>query len=106
MPMANVMKSTVVRANGGDIGHGLGWLILILGGTAALLPFFAKQLDRATMRNLRWLSLGIGGLLLLYVLSSDASSVSVGLVVVLAGYICEGIGIRREEAPRTSAPSG
>ncbi len=105
-PMANIMKSTVVRFNGGDIGNGLGWLVRLLGVTAAVLPFFAKPLDRGTLRNLHWLSLGIGGLLVLYVLSSDVSSVRIGLVVVLIGYVCEGIAIRREDAPHSSAPTG
>ncbi|RYG65394.1 hypothetical protein EON80_17440 [bacterium] len=45
---------------GGSIGKGLGWLALVLGLTAALLPYMGRTMDLHTQRLIRFLALGGG----------------------------------------------
>jgi hypothetical protein len=84
------------RVSGGDIGHGLGWWILLLGIGAALLPFFATTLEAALQKKIILATLGIGAILLIYLLSDTFRYVSFGILLVLAGYVLELVGTLKE----------
>ena len=103
--MANAMPSVTVKIRGGDIGNGLGWIILILAVGSAMLPHIAPSLDRASLRAFRFISLGAGGVILLYLLSQDISSVAIGLLLALIGYACSALALWREEHPAAVARS-
>ena len=83
---------------GAEVQHGWGWMVLACAMTSALLPFFAKSLDQATLRLLRLLALGVGTVVLLSVVGTGIRWISFGLVAVLAGYAVEWLGLLRERA--------
>jgi hypothetical protein len=101
--MPNIQAT--VTARGGDIGHGLGWLVLLLGIAGPLLPHLVTRMDPSALRTVRWLVLGGGGFVVLYLLSQDPRAVSLGLVTVLAGYACETVALWQESRPAV-APAG
>jgi hypothetical protein len=88
--------NSTVRVSGGDIGHGLGWWILLLGIGATVLPFFATTLEAALQRKIILAALGIGAILLIYTLSDNFRYVSFGILLVLAGYVLELVGTLKE----------
>ena len=88
--------NSTVRVSGGDIGHGLGWWILLLGIGAAVLPFFATTLEAAMQKKIILAALGIGAILLIYTLSDAIRFVSFGILLVLAGYVLELVGTLKE----------
>jgi hypothetical protein len=90
------MNENTVRVSGGDIGHGLGWWILLLGIGAAVLPFFATTLEAAMQKKIILAALGIGAILLIYTLSDAIRYVSFGILLVLAGYVLEVVGTLKE----------
>ncbi|MES2657251.1 MAG: hypothetical protein V4689_01470 [Verrucomicrobiota bacterium] len=100
------VRTQSVSISGGDIQRGLGWATLAFALTAALLPYVATTLDTTTTRTIRLLCLGIGGIILLYLLTQNLRFVGIGLVMALCGYVLEGIGVFREGratgAPRIS----
>ena len=49
--------SGTVRVDGGDVTHGFGWIILLLGVLAAALPFVKLNVSRQAQRILLVLSL-------------------------------------------------
>jgi hypothetical protein len=100
MALPQLNSGLRVSAVGSEIEHGLGWMTLALALAAALLPLFAKSLDRATLRLMQMLALGVGTVILLSVVSSGIRWVSFGLVAAIAGYFIEWIGLLRE---RTAA---
>jgi hypothetical protein len=85
-----------VSISGGDIQKGLGWMALLLAGAAALIPYIAMRLDEATLRMIRMLCLGIGSLIVLYLLTNNIRYVGIGLVIAVSGYIVEIVGVVRE----------
>jgi hypothetical protein len=94
------LPDTTVQVHAGDIAHGLGWWILALGLIAAVLPFFATTLESSMQKKIILAALGIGAVLLIYVLSDAIRYVSFGILLVLAGYALEVVGTLRE---RTNA---
>jgi hypothetical protein len=97
LEMSKSMPMQSVRVRGGDIANGLGWIVLVLALTSALLPHLAPNLERASLRTFRILTLAGGGIILLYLLSQDPSSISIGLILALIGYGCAGVALWREE---------
>jgi hypothetical protein len=85
-----------VRMCGGDIAHGLGWWILLLGGAAAVLPFFATNLSGELQKKVTLGCLGVGAIILLYLFTNNLRYVSIGIVFGLAGYVLELIGTLQE----------
>lgn len=85
-----------LSVSGGDIQRGLGWVILACSLVAALMPYVATTLDAATARTFRLLSLGVGGLFVLYLLTQNPRFVGIGLVMAAGGYVLEAIGAMRE----------
>jgi hypothetical protein len=96
MPMNFSQINSTVRVSGGNIGHGLGWWILLLGIGAAVLPFFATTLEAALQKKIILAALGIGAILLIYLLSNTFRYVSFGILLVLAGYVLELVGTLKE----------
>ena len=56
----------------------------------------ATNLDAATARTVRLLCLGIGGIVILHLLTQNIRFASIGLVVALSGYVVEIAGALRE----------
>jgi len=78
---------------GGDIAHGLGWCVLLLGIVAAALPFVAANLDAQTCQKASLIALSAGAVILLYLLTRNFRFVGIGLLLGLAGYALELIGV-------------
>lgn len=97
---ANVMPlhldDGTVQIHAGDLAHGLGWWILALGITAAVLPFFATTLESSVQKKIILAALGIGAILLIYLLSDTLRYVSLGILLALAGYVLEAVGTLKE----------
>lgn len=79
-----------------DVAHGLGWWILICGVAVAVLPFVATTLSRETQKRVGWVVLGIGTVLLAYLLSNMYRSVSIGILLAVAGYALEVFGTLKD----------
>jgi hypothetical protein len=93
----NIMRSdSRVLLSGGDINHGLGWWILLLGIVAAVLPFFATNLDKQIQKKVMLACLGIGAVILIYLFTNNLKFASIGIVFGLAGYVLELIGTLQE----------
>jgi len=95
-----------VKVAGGDIPHGLGWIILVLSLGAALLPLMAHHLDAETQRTVTLVGLGTGTLMLVYLLSDSLRWVSLGMVLAAAGYFVQWVAILRRGARAVPAASG
>lgn len=93
----NIMRSdSRISLSGGDIAHGLGWWILLLGIVAAVLPFFATNLDKQTQKKVMLACLGIGAVILIYLFTNNLKFASIGIIFGLAGYVLELIGTLQE----------
>ncbi len=90
------ISSPTISVGGGDIPRGLGWVALGLALTAALLPYLAVNVDTATSRTVRMLCLGVGGFIILYLITSYFRFVGMGLMMAFCGYLLESIGVFRE----------
>ena len=105
-----IMPHASVTVRGGDVNNGLGWLVLVLGVSGALLPLFAPQTEHSVQRAARMIAIGAGGVVALYIASQDLRSASIGIVLVLAGYACQALGLWQDERPAHAAsqlhPSG
>jgi hypothetical protein len=100
MMPANAMPSHLddgtFQIHAGDIGHGLGWWILLLGAVAAVLPFLANNLDALTQKKVMLTSLGVGAVILLYLFTNAWRYASFGILLALAGYALEVVGTLKE----------
>jgi hypothetical protein len=100
MPPANMqmpipkIKTGTVRVSGADVGKGLGWIVLVGGLLSAGLAVLPQLVaDAALRRNLAIGAVIVGGATLFYVFGSSMRHVSYGIVAVVAGYFCIGIGL-------------
>jgi hypothetical protein len=93
------LKTSSITMTGGDIQRGLGWITLLLAVAAAVIPYVATNLDAATSRTARLLVLGIGGLIVVYLVTQNLRFVGVGLVIALSGYALQIAGAMRERLP-------
>jgi len=101
MPMAQSMPNVsgmmpqgmMVRISGGEIEHGLGWCILLLGVAGAALPYVAANLDSRTCQKASLVALGVGAIILIYLLTENIRVAGIGLLLVLAGYALEFFGV-------------
>ncbi len=101
MPQMNLsLPNTTVQIHAGDLAHGLGWWILALGISAAVLPFFATTLESSLQKKIILAALGIGAILLIYLLSDAIRYVSFGIILALAGYALEFVGTFKERPTR------
>ena len=101
----NQMKTPTVNISGGDISNGLGWLVLLLGLGVAALPYVAATMDVATRRMISFISLGIGGIVLLWLVSQNLRLINVGVILAVVGYAVEFLGLLNPR-PRTAVESG
>lgn len=92
--MPSFGRSTV-RMSGGDVAHGLGWIILILSASAALLPYLAPTLPTSTRRSAALLAVAASAVIGIYLLTSGFRWSEYGLWVVLGGCLVQGIGATR-----------
>jgi len=98
VPVQNAVQFAV---RGGDVQHGLGWIILAAGLIAACLPFFWTPHGGKTrqMRSAIFAALAVGSVLELYVLSGSfnaVTSIEPGFVLALAGYVILWVGTVQE----------
>ena len=101
-PGVPVLSNATVNVCGADVGGKLGWAVLLLAAACAVLPYVATGLKRATQDTLTVVGLGIGAVILLYLLSQGLRHASVGLLVVLIGYGVQFVGAVKERR----APAG
>jgi len=82
-------KIPTVDIAGGDVPHGLGWLVLALSVGVAILPFIGSNFEMQINRAVELLALSGGLIILLYLLSSNLRFLNAGIIVVIAGYLIE-----------------
>jgi hypothetical protein len=82
----NTMNLETVRISGGDVQHGLGWLVLLLGLAAAALPYLAADLNEQTRHRATLAGLGAGAIILLYLVTENLRYVNTGIFLALIGY--------------------
>ena len=82
-------KIPTVNIAGGDVPHGLGWIVLALSVGVAILPFIGSNFEMQTNRIVEFLALSGGLVILLYLLSSNLRFLNAGIIVVIAGYLIE-----------------
>ena len=79
-----------IELRGGNVGRGLGWIILLLGLAVALHPYLiTTRLDGETLQRAALVALGIGAIILMYLLSQSFRYAVVGLFIVIIGYALE-----------------
>ena len=88
--------------HGADLGHGLGWAVLVLGLAPALLPLVwpADRSHAGGLRGLTLGALGVGTVVMLYIMSLGLTAASAGLDIVVAGYGILWAGELRESVQR------
>ena len=79
------LKTPTVSYAGGDMPRGLGWAALALALGAALLPYVATALAAATARTVRLPGLGVGGFIVLYLLTQNLRFTGIGLMRTAGG---------------------
>jgi len=85
-----------ISISGGDIQHGLGWFALAFALSAAVLPYVASTLDAATAQTVRLICLGVGGIIMLYLVTTSWRFASIGLIIAIGGFVLEAAGALRE----------
>jgi hypothetical protein len=85
--------ATTISYVGGDIAHGLGWWILVLGIVAAVVPFLAANADPQICQKISLVALAAGAIILVYLVTGYFRFVSVGILLCLAGYALEFVGV-------------
>jgi hypothetical protein len=103
--LGNQMKTPTLNISGGDIQRGLGWLVLLLGLGVAALPHVATTMDAASRRMISFIALGIGGIVLLWLVTQNLRLINIGVVLVIAGYAVEFLGLLNPR-PRTAFEPG
>ena len=87
------LKSSSYHLSGGDLSHGSGWLVLLLGIGAAVSPFVARELDAYTQRTISMVGLCIGGVVLIFLITQHFDYINIGLPLALIGLVLEFAGI-------------
>lgn len=91
-------ESFIVVLDGADIKDGLGWLILLLSLGIAALPYLNLKMDRQTSQTVSFLAIGLGSLILLHLFFSSFRFISIGLLIVIAGYVLQISGLIKEKS--------
>lgn len=105
MPQMASISTKTFNISGGDISNGLGWLVLLLGLGVAALPHVATAMDAATRRMISFIALGIGGIVLLWLVSQNLRIINVGLILALAGYAVEFLGLLNPRPHGAATPA-
>lgn len=95
-----------VNITGGEVPHGLGWLVLILSLGVAALPFVTgENLNAHTQRIITLLAFGTGALVLLYLLATYVRFLSAGILLAAAGYVVELASVLKSNLPAEFLPT-
>ncbi len=100
MNLPDVFAQTVVSVAGGDVRHGLGWIVLVLGVAAAALPYLGLRTDTRLQSNLVLIVLSAGLVVLLYLLTQNLRYASIGIFLAVAGYVVQLVGVLKERLER------
>jgi hypothetical protein len=95
-PLGHLNNIVTIRIFGGDVGHGLGWLVLALGVAAAALPYFAGHVQEQARQRAILAALGVGAVILLYLVTHNLRFVSIGIFLAVTGYGLQLAGALRE----------
>jgi hypothetical protein len=95
--------SDAVTVTGGDVQHGLGWLMLALAAAVAAMPYVVPTLPLATRRSAMFLSLAAGTVIGLYLLANGWRWAEYGLWIALCGSVVQWMGAIRDS--RTASPA-
>ncbi|MBX7245743.1 MAG: hypothetical protein K1X53_09590 [Candidatus Sumerlaeaceae bacterium] len=90
------METPNLYVAGGDLQHGIGWMILILSVGVALIPFLPFPPEKPTRRFAEVGAQVFVGFLLLYIMTSSFRFLSYGFVVVLLGFALQIVGSVRQ----------
>jgi hypothetical protein len=85
-----------LHCSAGDLNYGLGWFILLLGVAAAALPYVADHLASEAQHKARLILLGLGSIILIFVLTDSLRFASIGILLGLAGYALQWVGLLKE----------
>lgn len=84
---------------GGDMQHGLGWLMLALAAIAPAMPYVVPTLPASTRRTAMFLALAAGSVMGIYLVTSGWRWAEYGLWIALAGFALQwGAAIRESRA--------
>ncbi len=93
LPSVPSLRTGNVSFSGADIQQGLGWLVLLCGAVAAFMVAVPSLIRERSLHRMLVLGfLGLGAILLLYLIGSRLRLVSYGMLVMIAAYACIGIG--------------
>jgi hypothetical protein len=90
------IQSTTINVSGGDIPHGLGWLVLVLSLGVAILPHLGTAIEPQTRRTVTLLAMGAGVIILVYLFGSNIRYLNAGIILALAGYVIESAAVIRQ----------
>ena len=90
------IQTGTYSVSGANVADKLGWVVLLLAAAAAVLPYVAAGLKSSAQHALTLVALGVGAVILVYLLTQSIRHVSVGLLVALAGYLLQFVGALRE----------
>ncbi len=96
--VASQASQTMITVGGGDIPHGLGWIILAMAAAVALLPLLsaARRENREQQRAMTLIGMIVGTILVMYLGATSYRDMDVGFLLVIAGYIIMWVAIARE----------
>lgn len=83
------LSTPTIQIRGGDVDHGLGWLVLVLGLGTAVLPIAAKQLEPSLRRTISLVALGACAIILLYLIVDNFRIINAGAPIALVGIVIE-----------------
>lgn len=89
------LSTSSIRISGGDVANHLGWAVLLLGMGATAVSFMGS-VRFGTRKTVSLVTLGLGAIILAYLLTSCFRYVSAGIVVAMVGYLLLAIGTVRQ----------
>lgn len=89
----NPVPIGIITANGGDMGYGLGWIMLALSLVAASLPYIAVGLGAQQQTMVTRIAVFVALILGLYIASTSLQFVSYGLPIAIAGLAIQVVGL-------------
>lgn len=92
----NITTSGDITMSGGDMQHGLGWLMLAMAAMVPAMPYVVPTLPASTRRAAMFLALAAGSVMGLYMLTRGWRWAEYGLCLALAGFAVQWIAAIRE----------
>ncbi len=87
---------------GGEVGRGLGWIVLLIAGGVAFAPNLLPKVTPEKLKMISLIALGLGGIILLFIMTRQLRNVGVGIPLALAGYVLLFMGVAKNNT--TPAP--